>query len=131
MEQQKVHYAFIAIPTMKHQYIFCECNSTKYLWLQLNSQFHCYLTFPALTPKSVVLSLRNDSVQNVRLVNHILLLSKLYIYISQNKHRLIINALLANILNIKKLEQISAFNNVKKVANYDQKWDITNKKRQL
>ena len=107
---------------------FCECNSTKYLWLQLSSQFHCDLTFPALTLKSVVLSLHNDSVQNVRFVNHILLIPKLYIYKSQNKHRLIINALLANILNIKKLEQISAFSNVKKVANYDQKWDITKQK---
>ena len=31
--------------------LFCECNSTKYLWLQLNRHFHCDLMFPSLTPR--------------------------------------------------------------------------------
>ena len=45
-----------------------------------------------------------------------------------NKHRLKINELLAN---IKKLEKITAFGNRKKVAGYNKKWDITNRKRSL
>ena len=62
---------------------------------------------------------KNDSVSNIHLINHILLLFKLYIYKSRNKHRLNINELLANILNIKKLEKVTVFGNAKKVAAYN------------
>ena len=48
------------------------------------------------------------------LINYILLLFKLDIYKFRNKHRLNINELLANILNIKKLEKVNAFDNGKK-----------------
>ena len=51
---------------------------------------------------------------------------KLYICKSWNK--LNINELLANIFNIKKLEKVAAFDNVKGVAAYNKKWDITDKK---
>ena len=61
-----------------------------------------------------ILGLFTDSVSNIYLINHILLLFKLYIYKSQNKHRLNINELLANILNIKKLEKVTTFGNAKK-----------------
>ena len=39
---------------------FCECNSTKHVWLQLKRHFHYHLTFPALTPQTAI----NDSVSN-------------------------------------------------------------------
>ena len=97
-------------------HLFCECNSTKYLWLQLNRHFCSDLTFPVLTPQTAILGLFNDSVSNIHLINHILLLFKLYFYKSRNKHRLYINELLANILNIKKLEKMTALGNAKKVA---------------
>ena len=45
-----------------------------------------------------------------------MLLFKLYIYKSRNKHRLNIHELLTNIFNIKKLEKATAFGNAKKVA---------------
>ena len=93
-------------------HLFYECNSTKNLWLQLNRHFPCDLTFPALTPQTAILGLFNDSVSSVRLINHILLLFKLYIYKSRKKHRVNINDLLANILKIKKLEKVTGFNNV-------------------
>ena len=95
-------------------HLFCECNSTKSLWLQLNSHFHSDLKFPELTPQTAILGIFNDSVSNIHLINHILLLFKLYIYKSQNKHRQNINELLANTLNIKKLEKVTAFGNAKK-----------------
>ena len=59
------------------------------------------------------------------------MLFKLYIYKSRHKHRLNINELLTNILNIKKLEKVTAFGNAKKVAAYNKKWDITNRKLPL
>ena len=112
-------------------HLFCECNSTKPLWLQLNRRFHSNLKFPELTPQTAIVDIFNDSVSNIHLVNHILLLLKLYIYKSRNKHRLNIHELLANILNIKKIEKVTAIGNVKKVAAYNKKWDITNRKLPL
>ena len=61
-----------------------------------------------------ILGLINDSLSEIRLMNHILLLCKFYIYKSGNKHWLNINELLANILKVKKLEKLTAFVNVKK-----------------
>ena len=87
--------------------------------------------FPVLTPQAVILGIFNDFVSNIHLINHILLLFKLYIYKSRNKYRLNINEHLANILNIKKLENVTAFSNVKNVAAYNKKWDITNRKLPL
>ena len=112
-------------------HLFCECNSTKYLWLQLNRHFCSDLTFTVLTPQTAILGLFNDSVSNIHLINHTLLLFKLYIYKSRNKHRININELIPNILNIKKLEKMTAFGNAKKVAAYNKKWDITNRKLPL
>ena len=83
-------------------HLFFECNSTKYLWLQLNRHFHSDLTFPVLTPQTAILGLFNDSVSNISLINH-----------------------------IKKLEKVTTFRNVKKVAAYNKNWDITNRKLPL
>ena len=111
--------------------MLCECNSTKSLWLQLNRHFHSDLKFPELTPQTAILGIFNDSVSNIHLIDHILLLFKLYIYKSRNKGQLNIHELLANILNIKKLEKVTAFSNVKKVAVYNKKWDITNRMQRV
>ena len=81
-----------------------------------------------LTPETAIVGIFNDSVSNIHLVSPILLLFKLYIYRSRNKHRLNIHELLANILNIKKLQKVTAIGNVKKVAAYSKKWDIINRK---
>ena len=112
-------------------HLFCECNSTKSLGLQLNRHFHSDLKFPELIPQTAILDIFNDSLSNIHLINHILLLLKLYIYKSRKKHRLNIHELLANILNIKKLEKVTAFDNVKKEAAYNKKWNITNRKLPL
>ena len=109
-------------------HLFCECNSARYLWLPLNRHFLCGWTFPVLTPQTAILGLFNDSVSNIHLINHILLLFKLDIDKSRNKHRLNINELLSNILSIKKLEKVTAFGNAQKVAAYNKKWNIANRK---
>ena len=69
-------------------HLFCECNSTKSLWLQLNRHFHSDLMFPELTPETAIVGIFSDSVSNIHLINHILLLFKLYIYKCRSKHRL-------------------------------------------
>ena len=95
-------------------HLFCEHNSTKYLWLKLNRHFHSGLMFPILTPKAAIRDLFNDSVSNICLINHTLLLFKFCIYKYQSKLRLNINQLFVNILKIMKLKKVTAFSNVKK-----------------
>ena len=112
-------------------HLFCECNSSKYLWLQLSMDVRSDLMFHVLTPQTAILGRFNDSVSNIYLMDHILLLFELCIYKSRNKHRLNINELLANILSIKKLEKVTAFGNAKKVAAYNKNWDITKRRLPL
>ena len=75
--------------------------------------------FLILTPQTAILGLFNDFVSNARLINHILSLFKFNIYKSRSKHQLNINDLLGNILKIKKVEKVTAFGDVKKVAVYN------------
>ena len=112
-------------------HLFCECNSAKYLWLQLNRHFHSDLTLPILTPQTTIFGIFNDSVSSIHLINHIMHLFESYIYKSRNKHRLNINEILVNVVNIKTLEMVTTFGNTKKVAAYNKKWDITNRKLRL
>ena len=58
-------------------HLFCECNSTKFLWLQINRHFHSDFKFLELTPQTAIVGKFNDSVSNIHLINHILLLFKL------------------------------------------------------
>ena len=53
----------------------------------------------------------------------------MFFYNKTVNHKL--HELFANILNIKKLEKVTAFCNVKKVAAYNKKWDISNRKLPL
>ena len=53
-------------------------------------------TLPALTSQTSLFGLFDDFVNNKQLTNQILLLFKLYIYKSRNKHKLKINNDLAN-----------------------------------
>ena len=104
---------------------------------------------PALTPQTTILGVYYDSVSNVRLINHVLLLFKLYIYKSWNKHRYLTHSFpmysfspplmfsrvgeklhcervgWANILKIKKLGYCFR-KKVWKVTTYNRKWNIIN-----
>ena len=73
-----------------------------------------WFNFSCINTADAILDLINDSLSEIRLMNHILLLCKFYIYKSGNKHWLNINELLVNILKVKKLEKLTAFVNVEK-----------------
>ena len=93
--------------------MFFECDSTKSSWEQLNKH-HDDLSLPSLTPypafSALIKNKLNAQIKNKQIINHILLLLKLYIYKSWNKHRLNINNLSANILKIIKNRKRSAAN---------------------
>ena len=65
-------------------HMFFKCDSTKSSWEQLNKHYHDDLSLPALTPYPVFSDLiknkLNAQIKNKQIINHILLLLKLYIY---------------------------------------------------
>ena len=79
-------------------HIFSESTYVIYLWQQLATFFENNLILPALTPQTTLLRLWSDNKnQDESIINHFLLIFKLYMYNSGEKHRLNIMDLLTNI----------------------------------
>ena len=84
-------------------HIFTECTYVIYLSQQLATFFKNNLILPALTPQTALLGLWSDNANHDEpIINHFLLIFKLYVYNSREKHRLSIMDLLTNIKEIKK-----------------------------
>ena len=85
--------------------IFSEYTYVIYLWQLLATFFWKQFDFTALTPQTVLLGLWSDNAnQNEPIVNHVLLILKLYVYNSREKGCLNIMNLLNDIKEIKKTE---------------------------
>ena len=76
-----------------------------YFWQQLGNVFENTLILPALTPQTALLVLWSDNPNHDEpIINHFLLVFKLYVYNSREKHRLNKMDLLTAIKEIKKTE---------------------------
>ena len=76
-----------------------------FLWQQLAIYFENNLILLALTPQGVFLGLWSDNAnQDEPIINHVLLILKLYVYNSKEKHHLNVIDLLTDIKEIKKIE---------------------------
>ena len=84
-------------------HIFGECTYVVYLWQQLATFFKNNLILPALTPQTALLGLWSDNANHDEpIINHFLLIFKLYVYNSREKHCVSIMDLLTNIKKNKK-----------------------------
>ena len=72
-------------------------------------------------------SVSNDSFfeKNKILINHILLIFKLYVYKSREKKFINLNNLIAEIQKIKRIEKEIALNNATKTTAFRKKWHLT------
>ena len=72
-------------------------------------------------------SVSNDSFfeKNKILINHILLIFKLYVYKSREKKFINLNNLIAEIRKIKRIEKEIALNNATKTTAFRKKWHLT------
>ena len=78
----------------KHLYTFYECDSSKCLWSDLVHYLQNSLVLPILTPQTAnfgFLDSTNTDYISKLLINHILLISKLYVYRSRQKQFIHIN----------------------------------------
>jgi hypothetical protein len=76
-------------------HMFVECSHSKTLWQGLVSHFIHQLTFPTLNSQSAHLGFLDDKIQNYLLLNHILLVFKIYVYNCREIKKLSLTGLLA------------------------------------
>ena len=92
-------------------HIFFECDSIKCSWSDLVHYFQNSLVLPILTPQPAIFGFL-DSInsdynfkKNKLLINHILLIFKLYVYRSREKQFIHISNLMAEIKSVKAIEK--------------------------
>ena len=98
-------------------HIFIEFTPTPviYLWQQLSTFFENNLILAALTPQTALIGLWSDNANHDEpIINHVLLIFKLHMCNSMEKHRLNILEVLADIKEIKKTESRLLSNSEKK-----------------
>ena len=110
-------------------HIFSEFNYVIYLRQQLATFFESNLILPALTPQTALLGLWSDNANyDEAIINHFLLIFKLHVYNSREKHPQKIMDLLTNIKEIKKTEYRLSSNSGKKRKICQNKWHLTYEK---
>ena len=113
-------------------HIFYECDSIKCLWSDLVHYFQNSLVLPILTPQTAIFGFLDSTnsdynfKKNKLLINHIILIFKLYVYRSRKKQFIYINNLIAEIKSAKVIEKEIAASNSQKTAAFKNKWHITN-----
>ena len=111
--------------------MFYECDCIKCLWSDLVQYFQNSLVLPTLTPQTAIfgfLDSKNSDYnfkKNKLLINHILLIFKLYVYRPREKKFIHINNLIAEIKTVKAIEKEIATINSKKTIAFKNKWHIT------
>ena len=100
-----------------------------YLWQQLATFLKKNLILPALTLQTALRGVWSDNANHDEpIINHFLLIFKLYVYNSREKHCVSIMDLLTNIKKIKKTEYHLSSNSGKKRKIYQNKWRLTHEK---
>ena len=113
-------------------HIFYECDSIKCLWSDLVHYFQNSLVLPILTPQTAIFGFLDSTnsdynfKKNKLLINHILLIFKLYVYRSREKQFIHINNLIVEIKSAKAIEKLIATSNSKNTIAFKTKWHITN-----
>ena len=114
----------IEIETTSH--LFSECSQTLLLWSQLKEYLSPHIILDDLNTQSALLGLYNDRLNNYLLVNHLLLIFKLYIYKSRKSFTLRINDLKNEIIDIANIELKSTILTPEFSDIYTGKWNPIN-----
>ena len=95
-------------------HLFCDCTITQCLWKNLQLQLKDNMTLLPLTPQTAIFCFLEADCQTYLIQNHILLISKLYIYKFRKNRFLSSTCLLKEISKIKNIEKKVASVNEKK-----------------
>ncbi len=105
---------------------FLKCPETLALWALLKTALSPNLVLTDLDAKFALLDFYEATPEHFNLVNHILLLFKLYVYQSRSSGTLRLNGLLAKITDTAKLEIDISPAGSATYAFYETKWRLIN-----
>ena len=112
---------------MKRLLYMCFGNVSQ-LWSQLRIFFSANLDLSQLTPKTAIFRFQSETEKYIfKIINHLLLIFKMYIYKSREKGPVDIGRLINEIRKIKTLEKNIAINDTKKLLIYNKKWGKTHR----
>ena len=103
-------------------HLFFTCSFTTSLWKQLQNALLNILVLPNLTPQSAIFGFLNIEKEYYLVINHLLLIFKLYIYKDRNCKRLNLQSLKRKIVKICNIEKDIAQKNTNKQKKFDEKW---------
>ena len=84
------------------------------------------ISLPVLRPQTAIFGFINGIENNVcKITNHIILIFKLHVYKSRERGTTKLSTLINEIKNVKLLEKNSAQNDVRKLEQYNIKWERT------
>ena len=85
-----------------------------------------YISLPILTQQTAIFGFTNRIENNIyKITNHILLTFKLHIYKSRERGTLELNRLISETKKVKLVEKNSVQNHVRKLKQYNIKWEKT------
>ena len=112
--------------TIKH--IFLECICVKQLWNHWRLFLTNDISLPILTPQTAIFGFINGIENSVyKIINHVLLIFKLHVYQSRERGTLELSRLMNEIKKVKLQEKKIAQNHVKKLEQYNIKWEKTHR----
>ena len=112
--------------TIKH--IFLECICVKQLWNHLRLFLTNDISLPILTPQTAIFGFINGIENSVyKIINHVLLIFRLHVYQSRERGTLELSRLMNEIKKVKLQEKKIAQNHVKKLEQYNIKWEKTHR----
>ena len=114
--------SFCAIHDEDIPHLFFHCLETSSLWLDLVTALLPNCVIPELDQKTALFGLFDAQRENYNMVNHILIIFKIYLYQCRSSGTLSINALLNKILATARLELSLAPEGTDKYEYYENKW---------
>ena len=111
--------------TLTH--LFYSCPSTSNLWKKLQNALSNILQLPNLTTQSTIFGFIDINKEYYVVINHLLLIFKLYIYKDRNYKKLNLLTLKRKIVKIHNIEKDIAQKNTNKYKWFKEKWKACEK----
>ena len=103
-------------------HLFYDCSIVKRIWNQLKSILSNNINFPISTPQSAIFGFWDLDTNEHLILNHLLLIFKMYIYNARTASYLNISHLLIYIKGIKDIEKKLCENDAKRRKKLNKKW---------
>ena len=114
------------------KHIFLKCIYVKQLWNHLRLFLMNDISLSILTPQTAIFGFINGNENSVyEITNHIFLIFKLRVYKSRERSILELSRLINEIKKVKLLGKKSVQNHIRKLEQYNIKWEKTHRTKKM